>query len=117
MSFVVCAETMTNPESSEVWVVTEKGAYNADNSELIKYEGKYYGGDGRIYLRQDNLLMQIDGPRQEQMEQPQKIQIHITVPPATSTPWLIVPMHPHFHRLRDRKPSSIQKPSSPHKKR
>jgi hypothetical protein len=108
MSFILRAETMINPENGEVWVITDNGAYNADNSELIKYEDKYYGSDGRIYLRQGNILMQIGGPRQGQMEQPQKIQIQITAPPVTPAP-LIVPLRPHFHPLRDRKSNSPPK--------
>jgi len=108
MSFGLSSETMTNPENGEVWAITDNGAYNADNSKLIKYGDKYYGGDGRIYLRQGNILMQIGGPRQEQIKQPQKIQIQITAPPITPVP-MIVPMHPHFHPLRDRQSISPQK--------
>jgi hypothetical protein len=102
MSFGLSAETMTNPQNGEVWAITDNGAYNADNSQLIKYGDKYYGGDGRIYLRQGNILMQIDGPRQEQRQQPQKIQIQITAPPIISAPMivpapLITPIHRQHH--------------------
>jgi hypothetical protein len=89
MSFALNAETMTNPENGEVWAITDKGAYNADNSQLIKYGDKYYGGDGRIYLRNDHILMQIDGPRREQIQQPQKIQIQITAPPIITAPMIV----------------------------
>lgn len=103
------AETMTNPENGEVWAITDDGAYNANNSKLIKNGDKYYGGDGRIYLRQGNTLMQIDGPRQ-QIKQPQQIQIQIQIPAPAITPVpLIVPMRPFFHSPRDRKPISPQK--------
>jgi hypothetical protein len=108
MSFGLSADTMTNPKTGEVWALTDNGAYNADNSKLIKNGDKYYGADGRIYLRQGDTLMQIDGPRQEQMGQPQQlqiqIQIQITAPPVTTAPFIgqipfITPMH-HYHPHR-----------------
>lgn len=108
MLFGLSAETMTNPENGEVWAITDDGAYNANNSKLIKNGDKYYGGDGRIYLRQGNILMQIDGPRQQQIKQPQQIQIQIQPPAITPVP-IIVPMHPFFHSPRDRKPITPQK--------
>lgn len=98
------AKTMTNVENGEVWAITDNGAYNAENSKLIKHGDKYYGSDGRIYLRQGNMLVQIGGPRQEPMKQIQKIEIQITAPPITPVPVpILVPMHPHFNSPRDRK--------------
>lgn len=112
VSFAVRAEIMTNPGNGEVWVITDNGAYNADNSELIKDGDKYYGSDGRIYLRQGSLLMQVSGPRQKQTVQPQTIQIQITTPPVTPMPW-IVPFQRNFYPLRYRN----RKPQIPDKKR
>jgi hypothetical protein len=96
MSFGVSAEALTNPENGQVWITDDNGAYTTDNSRLIKSGDHYFGSDGRIYLRQGSLLMQIGGPRRGQMEQLQRIQIQITAPPIITAP-LIVPMHHHHH--------------------
>lgn len=100
MSFGLSADALTNPENGQVWITDDNGAYTADNSRLIKSGENYFGSDGRIYLRQGNILMQINGPREKKMEQPQTIQIHITAPPILTVPLLvpsplITPIHRH----------------------
>lgn len=99
------ADVLTNPQTGEIWITDDKGAYTTDNSEIYKSGDNYLGEDGRVYKRIDDHLIQIGGPRQQQATPPQQINIQIRQEPAPVVSWpFIVPgimprqLVPHMRR-------------------
>jgi hypothetical protein len=68
---------LTDSRTGQAYIADDNGVYSTDNTRLNRAGDSYFGTDGSIYEQQGDILIQVGGPKQNEMGQSQRIEIPI----------------------------------------